>query len=457
MGALAEEDVSQMMAHAHRAGEHGLALITYEVDNGLGARRIGATGICILVEDGSAVLITLGMDSQTPAAFYVPGSFEVVTPGTDGQTFEAELMGVDPASGAGFIRVRGDYDWEAVEFASEADLAIGDAVVSVGLLEPNLGRVPYVGTGRVSSVTQSPETILCVANGGLTRPGSPVFDDEGMVVGVVGPQWFINSQLMVEGQAANVGTRGQHWTMCFVPVDEFVFVLSNIPETPSDVQPLGWIGALRVEGVPEDQWRLYAIDTPGVVLHDIVPGRCGARAGLKNLDIIVGINGDPLPQFPSSDMTAGYAFRTLGRMGASTDVMLNVIRDGSPMDIRVTLEPTPMSTRNARMYVNQRVALLVREKVEMDPYVDTAGSGHVPGMFVLRVDENGPSGRAGILPGDTITAIDGENVTTAQFIEDRLTRSIERGGTMEVMISREGRDMAIVVDIPEAPESTLTP
>ena len=298
---------------------------------------------------------------------------------------------------------------------------------------------------------------MCVANGGLTRPGSPVFDDEGMVIGIVGPQWFINTQLMIEGQAANVGERGQHWTMCFVPVDEFVFALNDIPSAPDDIRPLGWMGALRVEGVPEDQWRLYGIDAPGVVLHDVVEGLAGDRAGLENLDIITGINDEPLPRFPSTDMLAGFTFRTLGRMGAGAAVTLNIVRDGTPMDIRMTLVPTPQSTRHARMAINQPLALLVREKVEMDPYMDTSGSGHVPGMFVLRVDENGPSGRAGILPGDTITAIGGDDVTTAAFFTDRLQEAVDAGGTVEVMVSREGRDMALVIDIPEGVEPNVTP
>ena len=109
------------------------------------------------------------------------------------------------------------------------------------------------------------------------------------------------------------------------------------------------------------------------------------------------------------------------------------------------------------MAINQLLALLVREKVEMDPYIDDSGSGHVPGMSVLRVDENGPSGQAGIQPGDTITAIGGDDVTTAAFFKERLQAAIDAGGSVEVMVSREGRDMALVIEIPEGVQPNVAP
>ena len=437
----AQDDASAGLARAYEAGKHGLASVRWTINNGIGDRPAGALGICIGVdEQGRGILATMGMDGNIPLDFF--GPFSVVVPG--GKELKATLLGLNPTASMGFVRVEDAYEWRAMKFAKQADLSVGDRVFSVGLLAADMMMAPYAGTGLVSSDSTIPERTFGIVGGGLTTVGSPVFNSDGKVVGVVGRQMFVSAQLYMQRQAVPVLQRGQHWTSYFLAVDEFAYALADIPTTP-ETPEVPWLGALGVEGVPENLWEMNRMTGPGVKLHTLVRDANGNRAGLLDGDIIVAVNGEALPETGSPEQLASFFVRKIARMGVGKTVDLDVLRGGKGFPVTVDLEAWPERPGQTRQFISQELALLVREKVELDKYYDKTPTGGETGLFVVQVSEKGPAGVAGVEMHDTIRAVNGEKVTTVDSFSELVNRSVTQGKPMEFSISRGGENLAVTV------------
>jgi len=448
--ATADEVASKMLADAHQVGERALATVQWLIDEGAGEQGLTALGTCVKVDgQGRGILLVPGMNPITPHEFYK--EIRVHVPG-GGQTFTGELIGVHEKSslGLGFVRVAESYPWEPVTFAERSGLSVGSPVASAALLGMDLLRKPYTGMGMVNSAIELPEKTFCVS-GSLTGSGSPVFDAEGRAVGLVGQQVFISTQLFMQRRLITVGQRGQHWTMCFVPVEEFAFALQTIPETAEDLSPSPWLGAVHIVAVPEDLWEINQMTGPGVKLHTIAEGAAADKAGLMADDIVTGINGEPLQKTANTEQLTRSFTRALGRLDVGDVVELDVLRNGQPLKVSVALGTWPPRPNQARKLVSRELGMLVREKVHLDRYVDKTGSGAEAGLLVLQIGKDSPAQQAGLLPQDTIKAVAGEQVTTTRALQNLLEQALIARGSIDVTVSRGGEIMTFTVRMPQAP------
>ena len=441
---LADEPAGKMIADAHRLGLKSLGTVQWSTDDGTGPRFVAALGFCVKVdEQGRGILAVMGMNPGTPPEFF--GDIEVLVPG--GATLKASLIGGHKKStlGLGFVRVDDVYEWEAITFAAQSNVSIGDRVVSVGLLSGELMRRPYVGTGFVSSAIAVPEPTLCVANGGLTGNGSPVFDQQGRAIGIVGQQIFTSAQLFMQRQVFTVGQRGQHWTMCFVPSEEFAFALTTIPSSGADLEQAPWLGVVRVEAVPQNLWELNQMTGPGVQVHDVALGHPAEVAGLLDGDIITAINGKPLKDLGPVQFLDRMVTRHIAQMDVGDMVTLDVLRNGSRFQADLMLEAWPKRPDQTRRFVSRELGLLVREKVELDRYLDKTASGMEDGLLLVDMAQDGPALKAGLKLNDTIKAINGEPVKTVDGLSDLLTTGVESGRPIDISVSRAGDIMTFTV------------
>ena len=444
--AVAEDPAAQMVADAYRLSKKSLATVQWVIDDGTGERSMSGSGFCVKVdEQGRGILAVLGMNPGTPPEFF--GEVQVIAPGN--KVLKASLIGVHKKAtiGLGFVRVDDAHEWEAITFAERSNLSVGDRVVSIGLLSGELMREPYVGTGLISAEIAVPERTFCVANGGLTGSGSPVFDAEGRAVGLVGQQIFTSCQLFMQRQVFTVGERGQHWTMCFIPSEEFAFALATIPSSGADLVPAPWLGVVRFEPIPENLWEINQMTGPGLKLHDVAAGHPAEIAGLIDGDILVGINGTLLADMGPARFIDRLVTRRVARMNVGDVVTLDVLRNGEPSKIDVTLEAWPERPDQTRRFVSREMGVLVREKVELDRYVDKTASGMEVGLIVMDMAKDGPAQKAGLKANDTIKAVNGEPVTTVDGLEELVAAGIEEGRPLDVAVSRAGELMTFTVQI----------
>lgn len=103
----------------------------------------------------------------------------------------------------------------------------------------------------------------------------------------------------------------------------------------------------------------------------------------------------------------------------------------------------------------QRIVADLRNKGHIDrgwlgvSVQDVTGGG----VAIAGVDRTGPAARAGIRPGDTVTAVNGEKVDTARGLI-RAVAATPPGDSVRLTVRRQGRDMDIAVTVGRRPNET---
>ncbi|MCE5324814.1 MAG: PDZ domain-containing protein [Planctomycetaceae bacterium] len=401
---------AKLLAKAYEQGSGALAQVQGKFVQGGIENPFEGLATCVSVQDGVGLFITLALESNA-----VPENVKDMTlmvPGGEGKPIKAELMGVDALTGIGFVRAAEKGPWKAITFVRRANLKIGQEVASVGLFASNAGNVAYVTGGNVGAMTRVPEQIALVTSGTLSNIGSPVFAESGDAIGIVGRQQFSDLYTMTTNRGSGtVSLKAVRDSSCFMPVEEFADVFSRIPSGGRG-QRLAWMGVMKLQGVSRQLAELAKLDKPGVMIEQIVSGGPADKAGLKDRDIIVSVNGKDLEDYASPLLTARGLMNQLARIGAGKEVALGVVRDGKRVDATLTLEPTPLMPNEAPSWFAAPLGALVRQRIPLDAHLLTGPAATTEGVIVAGVQRDSPASKAGLADGDLVTAVGSQTVTS---------------------------------------------
>ena len=75
---------------------------------------------------------------------------------------------------------------------------------------------------------------------------------------------------------------------------------------------------------------------------------------------------------------------------------------------------------------------------------------HVPGVAIAAVDRTGPAARAGLKPGDVVTALNGQSVESSRELI-RSVAAVVPGGQVSVTLRRQGREIEVPVTVGRRP------
>ena len=452
-------DESKMLVDAKEKAS-AIAVLRYTAQDELGSRGVEGPAICISSES-SALFITLAIDRrQPPESIKEVELHPVLAPD---KTIKADLLGIDPETGIGFVRAKEPYTWGLIRFASKANLSAGQPVASVGLMGPDTGYQPCVGVGYISAVLRVPQQLAYVTGGRLTGLGSPVFNAEGLAVGLVSSQRYLAYETyfsnirgsiglrggeqggfngfdsVLENMSGTIGLRGQEETAFFLPVDEFAHVLVNIPASPDQTRRLPWIGVLVFSPVPKELADIQKLDKPAIMADQVMPDQPAAKAGLQDRDVIVGVNGQDIEQMPTPELTAASFGTKLTRMPVGQPIKLNVRRLGETKTIEVTPVPMPSMPHEAKRYLSQNLGFLVREKVVLDQFLDRSPTAGVPGLLTVFVRADLPAGKGGLLQGDLIISANGQPVTNVAAFKQIMESAIAQDAKKPIsLVVRRG-------------------
>jgi serine protease Do len=197
------------------------------------------------------------------------------------------------------------------------------------------------------------------------------------------------------------------------------------------------------------QFGLKATDR-GAIVADVTPGAPGSKAGLKSGDVITAIDGKKVEG--SDDLTMDVISHAPG-----STVTLDVIRNGSPTKVTVTLGQRPggvdWDQRNKSGESDQgedngntgnasaRGITVETLTSELAQQVGVSPNTH--GVVVDDVDESSPAAEAGIARGFVITAVDRKPVNNAQEFKRFMSQA--QGKPVLLTINQGGASGFVVV------------
>ncbi|MFO7741343.1 MAG: trypsin-like peptidase domain-containing protein [Anaerolineae bacterium] len=263
----------------------------------------------------------------------------------DGQTYSAEIVGLDPTNDLAVIRIEAGNPPEPIPLGDSDGLRVGQFVVAIGNpfgLEGTLTVGVISSLGRVIKGPDNRFIGEVIQTDAAINPGNsggPLLDLRGRVIGV-------NSQIVSPSQAnAGVGFA--------VPSNT---VRRVVPELISRGRyPHPWLGIEPISLTAErarafEQAGMEGVVDTGVLVLEVVPGGPAEKAGIRGGsrlvqigryriplggDIVTAINGEPIADY--QDLTVYLETRT--RVGDTIEVTL--IRGGEERTLDVTLEERP--------------------------------------------------------------------------------------------------------------------
>lgn len=425
------------------ATRSALCIVRCQMNPQAGGGSVAGIGLCI---DKSGLIMTSALNPRMPVDGIA--SLELLLPGNTRRTLPAELVGIDPLSGLSFVRAQAAHDWDVVQFHAKSNLTIGDEVISVGLAMDDPALPVTAGLAYVSSIRYQPAKHIYVTGGRLSGQGSVVFDAQGRAVGLVASQPFVAYQAVIQRRQVNLPMRNDQAGLRFLPVEEFVSTLQNIPRG-GKARRLPWIGVGRFSPIPEELAQAKGVgDRPAVMIDQVIAGEIGDKAGLKDRDIVVAFNGKALAPFASPQLVSANFARELLSLPINQAVTLGVLRGGQVQTVQVTLAPMPTLPTEARRIVQQQLGLMAREQVMLDKMTAESSVPLADGLIVQAVQPGSLAQQGGLMVGDVILSINNRAVQTVeqakQLIDAALSANpprdirmaVQRGENTETLMIR---------------------
>jgi len=360
---------------------------------------------------GTIILPSAAVDPRTAPRQL--RDFKVYLPG-DAAGSDAVYLGQDVFTGWHFVRADARTAARMTPITAWAARgpspvpALAGAVWGVGLRSKAEDFTPYVLQSHVALIEELPQK-TAIAQEEVAGPGLPVFNSEGVFVGLAassfGQTYLQFSRLDRAGTPIILVNLEE--SSAFLLADEVLPYLGRVPRSVSG-RPLAWLGAYGLEPMDRDVANFLKLSTQsGAVVSEVLEDSPAEKAGMKDHDIILAIDGRPLPRFRPDRVVTDYVEREVERRRPGDVLSLAVLRGGDRVELKATLGEEPKLIREADRKYFDRIGVTIREFVYGDSVARRIKTGDGAGVVVHYIKPNSPAALAGLQADDWIKEIDG--------------------------------------------------
>jgi serine protease Do len=192
-------------------------------------------------------------------------------------------------------------------------------------------------------------------------------------------------------------------------------VLPWMKRVPSNLngRPIPWLGAYGLQPMDPDVAAFLKLgNQSGCVVSEVLADSPAQAAGMKDRDVIVAIDGQPLPRFTPDQVTVGYLEREIAKRKPGDKFPLTVLRGTDRIELMATLTDQPKLQREGERKYFEKLGLTVREFVYGDGVLRRVNPSDQRGVIVNFVKNNSPVGTAGLIIDDWILEVDGTEIKT---------------------------------------------
>jgi len=291
-------------------------------------------------DQGTGMIITSNglvvTNNHVIAAAAQTGTITVTRTGST-KSIPAVLVGTNPIDDVALIKIQNVSHLPTVTFGNSNDLVVGDAVVAIGNALGLAAGTPTVTSGIVSALgrtvtagtSTSTETLdNMIQTDAAINPGNsggPLLDSSGDVVGM---------NTAVAGTLAD-GTNAQNIGFA-IPAATIESLLKTLKAGESVVNHGAFIGVEITSMNAELQAEYGFTVSSGAVVMSVITGTGAAAGGVRQGDIIVGINGTAITS--AQDVSS-----VISALKPGDVITLQVVRGTKHLTLHVTLGSAPKS------------------------------------------------------------------------------------------------------------------
>lgn len=340
----------------------------------------------------------------------------------DGTEYPAKLVGKDAQSDLAVLKINAGKPLPFVKFGDSGAARVGDWVIAIG--NPfGLGGTVTAGivsavlrnTGSGSAYDRYIQTDAAINQG---NSGGPMFDMKGQVIGIN------RAILSPSGGSVGIGLA--------IPSDIAAPIVEKLIKGQTIAR--GYLG-VRIQPLGDDLADSLGIPhNRGEFIQGVEPGKAAALGGMQSGDVVVRVNGQEVnPRQSLSYLVANTA--------PGTRIPIDVIRNGKPLTLQVTVGTRPSEEELAQQTFNPNdssdnpfdrkgnpksaastglaeKALGLAVQVLTPQIARSVGAADgTKGVVIGYVDPSSDAGAKGLTRGDIITSAGYQPVTTVGELE----------------------------------------
>lgn len=297
-----------------------------DVERGTGS------GVIFEKRDGKAYIVT--------NYHVIQGAKAVEISLGDGERVRAELVGADPLSDLAVLSIDDKGVTTVAEFGDSDAIRTGEPAIAIGNpLGLDFSRT--VTMGIISAKERSIEVdggweLNVIQTDAAINPGN----SGGALVNVAGQVIGINSLKIAEhgyrsGLFGSSGTPVEGMGFA-IPINDAIPIIKDLMAYGKVKRPFMGIEWMDLTSIDSYHWqntlKLPSDVNQGIVVTRVMPMSPADKADLKERDVIVAINGEPVNN--------GIALRKFlyNSTKVGDTITLKVYRDGLPLEVKLTLE-----------------------------------------------------------------------------------------------------------------------
>jgi serine protease Do len=350
----------------------------------------------------------------------VDGAMEVRVTLHDRRSFPAKVIGTDKLTDLAVVKINAT-DLPTLGWGDSTKLVPGQSVLAIG---SPFGYFRFSVTRGIVSAVDRPNPYSndprqpgdFIQTDAAINPGNsggPLVNAHGQLVG-------INTFLISE----TGGFSGAGFAIPTVTVHPVVDALIK-----NGVVHHGYLGVGLNDVTPDNAKFFNLTGNSGALIASVTPDSPASRGGLKQGDVVTGVNGQPVQS--ASDLQVVVAEDAPG-----SKIQLDVVRNGHPEKLELTVgeyqkdqeiaAAAPGEAGHARLGISiSDLTPDVRQQLNLPSQVE--------GVAVAQVQPASPAEDAGLTSGDVILEVNRQPVKSAQQFRD------------DVQHAPAGKDMLLLV------------
>jgi len=335
----------------------------------------------------------------------------------DGREFEADRIGTDAKSEVAVIKIKGE-DLPYLELGDSSAIRVGEWAVAIG--NP-FGLAATVTAGVISAKGRTGLHIADYENFIQTdaainpgNSGGPLLNIQGEVVGI--------NTAIYSRSGGNMGIGFA------IPINMAKSIKEQLVKSGKVTR--GYLG-IMIQEMTADLAKSFGLDGKrGILVADVTDDSPAEKAGLKQGDIVLELNGKPIEN-------VGTFRNEVASNPPGTRLRLTVFRDGREKDIKIKTGQLPddIEVAAGSSELSEKLGLSVQDLSE--EHTRKFGYEQGDGVLVAEVEQGGLAWQAGIQPGNLIVSVNQTRVASArEFL--KAAAKAERDGSMLLLV--RGKD-----------------